>query len=172
VDVSSSPSGKSSGAAAAICALAFVVVLAVAAWFDASIRLLHCFEAVPYILAAALCWRLSKHGFALGIAAGGLWFWMGVFGTRFAFNGFQQLGQWLQSGRLERPDLVLAVPAAASTLGLALFSTVGYVRLAQRKLADLGLVVLYAFLILAFFIGIFALFAPRYLGVFGIHVGT
>src|SRR5262249_8418590 len=139
MDVSPSRPLRAIGAAAAICALAFVVVLAAAAWFDASIRVLHMFEAIPYLAAAALCRPASRHGFALGIATGGAWFWMGAFGTRFVNNGFEQLTHWIRSGQLERPDLLLAVPAAISTLGLVLFSIVGYARLPTRQWRDVGL---------------------------------
>src|SRR2546430_351400 len=62
--------------AAAICAAAFVVVLAVSAYWDRSIRVLHVFESLPYIAAAILCLRRSKVGYALGAASGASWLWM------------------------------------------------------------------------------------------------
>ena len=167
-----SPRRHPLGVAAAISALAFAVVLAVSAYFDRSIRWLHAFEAIPYIAAAALCWRLSKHGFALGIAAGGLWFSMGAFRTGFVRNGLEQLNHWIHSGLLERPDQLIALPAAASTLALALFSAAAYIRLTRKRWSDLGVLALYVFLVVTFFMAIFAVFAPRYLRVFGIHVGS
>ena len=124
-------------------------------------------------MAAVLGWRLAKTGFALGIAAGGIWLWMGAFGTRFVAGGFEQLATWIGTGKLERPDLLIALPAAASTLALVIFAAVGYVRQSGRRwAADIGVLAAMIFAVLAYFIAIFAAFAPRYLGVFGIHVGS
>lgn len=47
----SSAPRRAFGTAASICALIFVLVLGVAAYFDASIRVLHGFEAIPYLIA-------------------------------------------------------------------------------------------------------------------------
>jgi hypothetical protein len=55
--------------AAAVCAAGFIVVLAVSAYWDRSIRVLHVFEALPYALAGALCLRQNKLGYAGNIRA-------------------------------------------------------------------------------------------------------
>ena len=57
-------------AAAAVCAASFIVVLAVSAYWDPSIRVLHVFEAVPYAAAGVLCLRQNKLGYALGFVGG------------------------------------------------------------------------------------------------------
>ena len=55
---------------AAVCAIGFIVVLAIAAYWDSSIRTLHAFEAVPYAIAAVLCLRQRKAGYILGVQTG------------------------------------------------------------------------------------------------------
>jgi hypothetical protein len=57
----------------ALCCAVFIIVLTLSAYWDQSIRVLHVFEALPYLLAGALCFRYSKFGYALGFAGGALW---------------------------------------------------------------------------------------------------
>src|SRR4051812_37677214 len=66
----------------------FVVILAVAAYWDSSIRVLHLFEAVPYLLAAGLITRQRRFGYLLGVASGAFWLWTAGFLTTFIKNGF------------------------------------------------------------------------------------
>src|SRR5262245_58252408 len=61
---------------AAVCAAIFILVLAIAAYWDPSIRVLHVFEAIPYGLASVLCLRQRKAGYLLGAASGVFWLWM------------------------------------------------------------------------------------------------
>src|SRR5438128_10806030 len=119
---------NASDVAAAVCAAAFVVVLAVSAVWDRSIRVLHVFEALPYIVAAILVLRQHKFGYALGAVSGAFWLLMATFRTTFVRNGFERLlaNDW------SRPDLLIAVPAALATCGLALSSIVGYARQPKR----------------------------------------
>ena len=59
--------------AAAACAAVFIAGLAVSAYWDSSIRVLHVFESVPYLLVAVLCLRRNKLGYALGVVSGAFW---------------------------------------------------------------------------------------------------
>jgi hypothetical protein len=145
------------------CVAVFVVILGVSAWWDPTIRVLHLFEAVPYIAAAALGLRRKKFGYLLGIAAGALWLWIAGTRTTFVRQGFAQAGILLQTGQIPHPDVLIAAPAALSTGGLALFSLWGYVRLRNKSWMDLALAAAAAGLVLAYFIAIFAAFAPRFL---------
>ena len=145
----------------------FVVILAVAAYWDSSIRVLHLFEAVPYLLAAALITRQRRFGYILGIACGGFWLWTAGFLTTFIKNGFERLATLVLTGHVDRWDIFIAVPAAVGTGGLVLFSALSYLRSADKSLMDavrfLGTVALVA----GFFVLICRLFAPQYLGMFG-----
>jgi hypothetical protein len=153
-------------AAAALCSLVFISVLAVAAYWDRTIRILHVFESLPYLLAAVLCLRQSKLGYALGMVSGAFWLWMAGFLTTFVRNGFERLDILVRSGSIDRPDILIAVPAAVATAGLVLFSGVGYARLRNKSWRD---VMPFAAAIVSvpfFFVAIFAAFAPQYLAIF------
>jgi hypothetical protein len=161
------PQVSSGGAAIdwtiAACAVAFVIVLAVAAYWDASIRVVHTFEALPYLAAAVLCIRQNKLGYALGVTAGILWLGLAGRGSTFIANGFQVLRVVLREHQVIRPDILIAVPGAVATAGLVLFSLVGYARLRNKRWSDAGLFGATAVIITAFFFTIFAAFSPQFL---------
>jgi len=152
--------------AAAVCALGFVAVLAVSAYWDPGIRVLHAFEAVPYVVAGVLCLRRQKFGYALGAAAGAFWLWMAGFLTTFVANGFERLAMLIRTGTVDRLDVLIAVPAAAAAGGLVLFSMIGYARLPNKSSADAFLWAAALLVIPLFFVGIFAMLAPHYLAMF------
>ena len=77
--------------------------------------------------------------------------------------------QRLLRADFSRPDLLIAVPAAIATGGLALFSILAYARRPAKSARDALLFVAALILVPLFFLGIFAAFQPRYLGIFGIH---
>jgi hypothetical protein len=151
---------------AAGCAAIFIVVLAISAYWDPSIRVLHLFEAIPYGLAAVLCLRRSKLGYLLGIASGG--FWLGTAGTLTSFvrNGFERVAMLVMTGRVDRWDQFIAAPAAVSTAGLMVFSLWGYSRLRTKSPRDMALFLAVLLSVIAFFLLLFWLFAPRYLALF------
>lgn len=157
---------KTVDAAAAVCAVTFIVILAIAAYFDPSIRVLHFFEAFPYLLAAILCLRHIRSGYAFGMVSGGFWLWTAGFLTTFIRNGFEQLGILLRTGSVHRADILIAVPAALATAGLVIFSAIGYARIPKKSSRDHRLLVLAVVTVPLFFILIFAVFAPRYLAMF------
>ena len=152
--------------AAAACAAVFIAVLAVSAYWDSGIRVLHVFESVPYLLAAVLCLRRNKLGYALGVVSGA--FWLGTAGLRTTFirNGFQRLEMLVRTGSVDRPDILIAVPAAVATAGLIVSSIVGYGRLPNKSSRDSAVFGAAVAIVPAFFIAIFAAFAPRYLEMF------
>ena len=156
---------KMSAMAAAVCSGAFILMLAIAAYWDRSIRVLHIFESLPYLFAAILCLRQSKYGYALGFASGAFWLWTAGFLTSFVRNGFEQLASLIQTGT-GRLDLLIAVPAAISTLGLSLLSITAYVAGPNKSWRDASLFLGAIAVIVGFFLAIFAVFAPQYLGMF------
>lgn len=150
----------------AIFAFGFVVVLALAAYWDPTIRVLHAFEALPYLAAAFLCLRAVRFGYPLGAVSGGFWLWTASFLTTFVRNGFERLSMLIRTGHVDRPDILIAAPAAIATGGLLLFSLAGYVQLRDKSPRDIMLFIAALILVPAFFIAIFAAFAPQYLGMF------
>jgi hypothetical protein len=157
---------------AASCAVVFIIILAIAAYWDPAIRVLHVFEAVPYAAAAALVLRQRKFGYALGAASGAFWLWTAGTLTTFVRNGFERLGMLLRTGRVDRPDVLIAAPAACATAGLVIFCVWGYLRLRNRSWSDVALFVGTLVLVAGFFIVIFAAFAPQFLGMFKRLVGS
>jgi hypothetical protein len=141
----------------------FVAVLALAAYWDPTIRVLHTFEAAPYVLAAVLAVRRSKLGYALGIASGAFWLWLAGWLVTFVRNGFDMLAVLLRTGRMVRPDILIAVPAAAGAAGLVVFSLVGYFRLRDKSWRDVGMFGAAFVVVAVFFVAIFTAFAPRFL---------
>ena len=154
------------GVAVAVCALVFVAILALAAYFDPSIRVLHIFEALPYLLAAVLCLRRIKFGYVLAAVSGAFWLWTAGCLTTFVRNGFERVVMLARTGAVDRADILIAVPAAFATGGLVLFSLLGYLDLSRKSWRDLWLLVVTLVLVPGFFVAIFFAFAPQYLGMF------
>ena len=149
----------------------FVFVLIVSAWFDNSIRMLHTFEAIPFLVSPWLCYRKPKTGYMLAFACGAFWIWTAGFLTTFIRNGFERVVIFIQTGTVDRPDILLAVPGFIGTFGLVVFSLIGYWSLANKTWKDLLLLLALIVLVFLFFILIFTVFMPRYLGMFKWIVG-
>ncbi len=128
--------------------------------------MLHVFEAVPYVLAAVLCLRQSKLGYAIGLVSGAFWLWMAGSLTTFVWNGFQRVTMLIRTGSVDRADVLIAAPAAIAMAGLVLSSVIGYARLPGKRWRDLAIVIAVVVLVPAYFLAIFAAFTPQYLGMF------
>jgi hypothetical protein len=150
----------------AFCAALFVAILAISAYWDPSIRMLHLFEAIPYLAAGWLCVRRVKMGYLLAIAGGLFWLWVAGTRTTFVREGFRFAMRLLQTGQLERPDILIAAPAALATGGMVLFGLWGYLRARNKSVADVGLLIAAFVGMTAYFIAICALFAPQFLQLF------
>jgi hypothetical protein len=150
----------------AVCAALFVAILAISAYWDPSIRMLHLFEAIPYLAAGWLCVRRVKMGYLLAIAGGLFWLWVAGTRTTFVREGFRFAMRLLQTGRLERPDILIAAPAALATGGMVLFGLWGYARVRNKSVADVGLLIAAFVGMTGYFIAICAVFAPRFLQLF------
>lgn len=155
-------------ALAAACAVGFVGILAIAAYWDPSIRVLHTFEAIPYLVAAALCLRRRTLGYALAVAGGLFWLCSGALLTTFVRNGFERVAMLMRTGHVDRPDVLIAAPAGIFTAGLAVFGAAAYVWHAPKRPRDAATFLGSLAGTTAFFLMIFALFAPRYLKIFGL----
>ena len=144
----------------------FIFVLALSASFEADIRWLHFFQAWMYLATIFLSLRASRWGYFIGISAAGLWDYMNVFATTFFFNGLEELSQWLRTGHLARPDLLISVPAWFANLSLVVGCLWAYFRLPTRAWSDLARFVLAFALTTGFFAADMAFFQPRYLALF------
>ncbi len=147
----------------AACSLVFVAILAISAYWDPRIRVLHVFEAVPYLAAGWLCVRRVKAGYMLAIAGGVVWLLIAGMRTTFVRDGFRLAGRLLQTGRVEQADVLIAAPAALATAGMALFGAWGYLRVRDKSFVDVGLLAGATVCIVGYFVAIFAMCAPQYL---------
>lgn len=144
----------------------FILVLAVSAFWEADIRWLHFFQAWMYIAAITLGLRRNRWGYFIGISAAGLWDYANIVATTFFFSGLQQLSLWIHTGHLERPDLLIAVPAWFSNLAVVIGCLWEYSRLSGKSLSDAGKFLLTFVLTTGFFALDMLVFQPRYLGLF------
>lgn len=145
----------------------FVAILALAAVWDPSIRILHLVESVPYLLAALLISRGHRYGYFLGVGCGAFWLWMAGFLTTFIKQGLERLASFVQTGHVDRWDIFIAVPAAFGAAGLVLFPAYSYLRSTDKSTTDILRFFGTVAGVGSFFILIFRLIAPRYLGMFG-----
>ena len=112
----------------------FILALAVSAYWEADIRWLHFFQAWIYVATIVLSFRRSRWGYFIGISAAGLWDYTNIFATTFLYNGLQRLGEWIHTGHLQRPDLLIAIPAWLSNFLVVVGCIWGYLRLPDRSL--------------------------------------
>jgi len=98
----------------------FIFALFVSAIYDPKIRVLHVFEALIYIAIIVLTRRNSAWGFGAGCIIAIFWNYIGLFVTNFVKSGVQEFFLLLQTGHLHRPDLLIALPAAAGNFLLML----------------------------------------------------
>ncbi|HYL63215.1 MAG TPA: hypothetical protein VE077_11400 [Candidatus Methylomirabilis sp.] len=147
-------------------AVCFIIVLFVSAIWEADIRWLHFFQAWMYVATIALALRHNRWGYFIGISAAGFWDYGNLFVTTFFFNGLAELSQWFHTGRLARPDQLIAVPAWLSNFLVIIGCLWAYSRLPEKSLADIIRLLLAFALTTAFFAADMGLFQPRYLGIF------
>jgi hypothetical protein len=144
----------------------FILVLAVSAFWEPGIRWLHFFQAWMYIAAIVLSFRSNRWGYFIGISAAGLWDYSTIFANTFFLNGLQQLSQWTRTGHLQRPDLLIAVPAWFSNLMVIVGCVWAYFLMPKKSVSDAGRFLMAFALTTGFFALDMALFQPRYLAIF------
>jgi hypothetical protein len=115
---------------------AFMVILAIAAVFDPSIRVLHVLEAFIYIAVIMLARKRSAWGYGAGFTFAAFWNWTNLVHTTFIKAGVTELMRWTQTGHLVRPDLFIAVPAAVAHFVLIGACVAGYFWLRPRTLRE------------------------------------
>jgi len=136
----------------------FVVVLFISAVFEADIRWLHFFQAFMYIACVALAIDRNRWGYFIGISAAGFWDYGNAFVNTFFLNGVRELATWMSTGRVVRPDQLVAVPAWIANLLIVAGCLSAYLRHIQSRRDDfLRFLVAFA-LTSAFFAADMALF--------------
>src|SRR5262245_51246183 len=92
----------------------FILVLALSAVFDPSIRILHIFQAFIYVAVIILASRRSAWGYGAGCLIAAFWNWVNIFHTTFIANGVRELSRAIRTGHIQNPDQLIAVLAAAA----------------------------------------------------------
>jgi hypothetical protein len=144
----------------------FTLMLGLSAFWEPDIRWLHFFQAWMYAATIVLSLRRSSWGYFIGISAAGLWVYANIFATTFFFNGLEQLSGWVHTGHLERPDLLIAVPAWFSNLLVVAGCLWRYFSTKTKSWRDIGRFLLTFAITTGFFALDMAVFQPRYLGLF------
>lgn len=149
--------------AIALASAGFVLILALAAFFDHTIIVLHVFQALQYLLIVALAARGNRWGYFLAIAVGAFWNYLTLFVNSFVASGWRALMTSIHSGVLTKPDQIIAVFAFGFHLILIVAALAAYLRLPRRPAADWGRLAASFAGAICYFIAIVAAFQPRYL---------
>jgi hypothetical protein len=144
----------------------FGFALAASAYWDASIRWLHFFQAGLYLAIVALSVRGSRWGDFCGISVAGLWNYSQLFVSTFFLAGLHELTQWIRTGYLARPDLLIAVPAWAGNLLIIIGCAWAYARRPTKPLGDVGRLLVCFTLTTLYLYADIALFWPPFLTLF------
>jgi hypothetical protein len=141
----------------------FVFILALSAYFDHSIIVLHFFQALQYLAIVALAARGNRWGYFIAIAVSAFWNYGATFVNSFVESGWRALMTSVHSGVLTKPDQIIAVFALGFHLLIIIAAAAAYFRLERRYASDWGRLAASFAGAVGYFIGIVALFQPRYL---------
>jgi hypothetical protein len=140
----------------------FVLALVVSAIFDPRIRLLHTLQALIYVAVIVLARRSSPWGLGAGFVVALFWNYINLFVTNFIAAGLSHLGSLLTTGRLTRPDLLVAVVAGAGHFALMVGCLAGFLRRRPGALAW-GKFLAGGVLAIAYFVAIIVTTGPQYI---------
>jgi len=106
----------------------FIFALVASAVFDSRIRVLHALQALIYLAVMVGSRRGSAWAFGAGCFVAAFWNYTNLFVTTFVRAGIHQLGLLVTTGRVPRPDLLIAVFAAGGHFLLILGCLAGLLR--------------------------------------------
>lgn len=141
----------------------FIFILTLSAVYDRSIRVLHALQALIYVAVVILALRRSAWGYGAGCIIAVFWNWTNIVHTTFIANGLHELARTLQTGRVSRPDQLIAVVAAAAHFVLIGSCLVGYFRIKPRGSWEPVKFLAGGFIAVGYFAGIIIVFGPQYI---------
>ena len=141
----------------------FIFALILSAVFDPKIRLLHALQAIIYVAVIALTRRDNAFGYGAGAFIATLWNYTNLFVTTFVKAGFNELSILVQTGHLQRPDLIVAVVAAGGHFLMIVACVAGFAR-AQPRARQWGQFLGGGALAVAYFVTIIVTTGPQYIG--------
>jgi hypothetical protein len=107
----------------------FIFALILSAVFDPKIRVLHTLQALIYVAVIVSTRKDNAWAFGAGFFIAVLWNYTNLFVTTFIRAGMQELSILLRTGHLHRPDLLVAVVAAAGHFLLMAACLAGFLRM-------------------------------------------
>jgi hypothetical protein len=141
----------------------FIFILALSAVYDPSIRVLHAFQALIYVAVVILALRRSAWGYGAGCIIAVFWNWTNIVHTTFIANGLRELAHALQTGRVSKPDQLIAVVASASHFVLIGSCLVAYFRIKLRGPLEPLKFFAGGLIAVGYFAGIIIVFGPQYI---------
>jgi hypothetical protein len=140
----------------------FVAVLALSAVYDPSIRVLHLFQAIIYLVVVILCLKQSAWGYGAGTLMAAFWNYTNLVHTTFITNGVRALSRLLATGELRRPDQLISVVAATAHFLLIAACVVGFLCNKPGNIGELAKFFGGGMLAIIYFSGIILLYGPQY----------
>src|SRR5437879_10707361 len=118
--------------------LLFIFALAVSAYFEPPIRVLHTLQALIYVavIGGALWHQKWAYGIGIGIAA--FWNYVNLFVNTFIRNGVEKLGIVISGGHVTNPGTIIGIPAPLGHCGMIGFCFWACLRLRNRRLPVIG----------------------------------
>jgi hypothetical protein len=141
----------------------FIFALFLSAVFDPKIRLLHFLQALIYVAVILLTRRKNDWGFGAGVMIAAFWNYANLFVTTFIRAGIQQLAVLFRTGHLTRPDLLVAVVAAAGHFLLIAACLIGFLR-TRPDAGSWGRFLAGGVIAVGYFVAIIFTTGPQYIG--------
>ena len=146
--------------------LLFIFALAVSAYLEPAIRVLHTFQTFIYLAVIAGALRHEKWAYGAGISIAAFWNYVNLFVNTFIRNGVETLGVIISGGHVANPGTIIAIPAALGHFGMIAFCVWAYLRLRNKHLTDVGILLGSGAVAIGYFALIIAIFGPQYLPLF------
>ena len=146
--------------------LLFMIALAVSAYFEPPIRILHTLQALIYVAVIVGALRHQKWAYGVGISIAAFWNYVNLFVNTFIRNGVETLGVVISGGQVANPGTIIAVPAALGHFGMIACCLWAYLRLRNKRWTDIGILLGSGAVAIGYFGSIIAIFGPQYLPLF------
>jgi hypothetical protein len=158
-------------------AAVFIAILLLTGWFEPSIRTLHIFQSLIYIIILVLCARRSVAGYGAAIGIAAFWNTANLFVTTFIHSGWTALLHLIHTGHDAHPELIVAPIAAATHFVLIAACIAAYLVRPTTRRSDPALLLAGALTSILAFYAIISIWGRQYLHIFssmlawlGIHL--
>ena len=158
-------------------AVTFIIILQLTGWMELSIRTLHMWQTLIYVVVIILSSRRSVAGYGAGIGIATFWNIANLFVTKFITSGWTVLVHLIHTGSDPHPELMVAPIAGAAHFVLIGACVAAYIERPGKHWHDALILIGSAFAaIFAFFLMVHT-WGPQYLHIFwtmfnwlGIHL--